>query len=142
VVGSLRGAAQRGGVLDAVADHLGTGPVHHHSGVGEVHPAEALGAIQVVDGGAGRLAEGGQKGGQESVADGVVQATEAADEGFDALDQAGAGLKLPGERRAERLVAEPLIGGEEVAALLADRARGEGEPRAGVRGSVTAAAPP
>ncbi len=180
-VGSLQGAAQRGGVLDVCVDHLVAEPAHRHPGVGGVHPAESLDAIQVVDGGTGCLAEGGQKGGQELVADGVLYATEAADgldrrsdqgrrasgywerarrarrgekrgrdaraprggrnddqgpadEGFDALGQVAVGLKLPGARRAERLVEEPLIGGEDLAAMRADHAGEEGEARVGVGG--------
>jgi len=77
VVGRPEGAAHQGGILDVFVGHLVSELAHRHPGISRLPPAEAFGAVAIVDGRPRPLAERDEERGEQFVAKGVLQAAEA-----------------------------------------------------------------
>jgi hypothetical protein len=78
-VGLLQRIGQNRRVLHVLVDHLVTQPANSHPDIARCDPAQSLGAIEVVERGAGRLPQRHQQRRQQFVAKSVLQPRESGD---------------------------------------------------------------
>jgi hypothetical protein len=105
-----------------------------HCSADGIRQAEALCPVQVVDNRPCLLSECGEQDRQQLVPEGILQATEAADEGIHTLRQIGRLVQLRDPRRSEGAGEEPPGGQGEMAGLLLGDAHKKSQALMGGRG--------
>jgi len=99
---------ENGWVFHILVNHQIAQSAHGHPLIARCDPAQALGAIEIVDGGASRFPQCRQQRRQQLVAERVLQPREAGDESIHSFGQLGVAIQQTRPLRRERDREKPL----------------------------------